>query len=64
MIPVHIDLGPDSLRVCAASGPVTPRDWECLTGQLWLTLHRPNNTPNERPLWLEVAEYGSGLALK
>ncbi len=32
-------------------------------GRLWLTLHRPNNTPNERPLWLVVAENGDGLAL-
>ncbi len=32
-------------------------------GQLWLTLHRPNNTPNERPLWLEVVDSGGGLEL-
>jgi hypothetical protein len=33
-------------------------------GRLWLTLHHPNPTPNERPLWLAVAENGRGLALK
>jgi len=33
-------------------------------GQLWLTLHQPNNSPNERPMWLEVAETGAGLALR
>ena len=30
-------------------------------GRLWLTLHQPNNSPNERPLWLEVMENGDGL---
>jgi arabinan endo-1,5-alpha-L-arabinosidase len=33
-------------------------------GQLWMTLHRPNDTPNERPLWLPVAETGGRLALR
>jgi len=33
-------------------------------GRLWLTLHQPNTTPNERPMWLEVAEIGDRLALK
>jgi hypothetical protein len=29
-----------------------------------MTLHHPNDTPNERPMWLEVAEHSGGLALK
>ena len=33
-------------------------------GRLWMTLHHPNDTPNERPLWLEVAEAGGGLAVE
>ncbi len=33
-------------------------------GRLWLTLHHPNHTPNERPVWIEVTENGAGLALK
>lgn len=34
------------------------------SGRLWMTLHQPNNTPNERPIWLEVTEQGDGLAAK
>jgi hypothetical protein len=33
-------------------------------GRLWMTLHRPNNSPNERPMWVEVVEHGGGLAVK
>ena len=33
-------------------------------GRLWMTLHRPNNTPNERPVWLEVRETDGGLLLR
>jgi hypothetical protein len=29
-----------------------------------MTLHQPNNSPNERPLWLEVMETGDGLATR
>jgi arabinan endo-1,5-alpha-L-arabinosidase len=31
-------------------------------GRLWMTLHRPNNSPNERPMWVEVVESDGGLA--
>lgn len=43
MIPVHIDLGPDSLRVCAASGPDTPafeRGRACDVAPEWGTVGR------------------------
>ena len=33
-------------------------------GRLWMTLHRPNNSPNERPMWIEVAERDGGLAVR
>jgi len=33
-------------------------------GQLWMTLHQPNNTPSERPVWLEVRETDRGLLLR
>ena len=33
-------------------------------GRLWMTLHQPNNSPNERPMWLEVVEREGGLTLK
>ena len=33
-------------------------------GRLLMTLHHPNDSPNERPTWLEVVESGGGLALK
>jgi hypothetical protein len=32
-------------------------------GCLWMTLHRPNNSPNERPMWVEVTERDGGLAV-
>ncbi|MBM4164750.1 MAG: glycoside hydrolase [Lentisphaerae bacterium] len=32
-------------------------------GRLWMTLHRPNNTPNERPMWVEVIERDEGLVV-
>lgn len=32
--------------------------------RLWMTLHHPNKTPNERPMWLEVVETREGLALR
>lgn len=32
--------------------------------RLWMTLHHPNDTPNERPVWLEVTETQGGLAVK
>lgn len=32
-------------------------------GRLWMALHHPNETPNERPMWLEVVEERSGLAV-
>jgi hypothetical protein len=25
-------------------------------GRLWMTLHRPNNSPNERPMWIDVTD--------
>lgn len=34
------------------------------TGRLWMTLHQPNNSPNERPVWLEVVEQEGGLVVK
>ncbi len=30
-------------------------------GQLWMTLHHPNKTPEERPTWIEVEETEDGL---
>lgn len=33
-------------------------------GRLWMTLHQPNNSPNERPLWLEVVENIDGLVIR
>jgi arabinan endo-1,5-alpha-L-arabinosidase len=33
-------------------------------GRLLMTLHHPNDSPNERPMWLEVVEREGGLALK
>ena len=33
-------------------------------GLLLMTLHRPNNSPFERPMWLEVVEQEGGLELK
>jgi arabinan endo-1,5-alpha-L-arabinosidase len=33
-------------------------------GRLHMTLHHPNNSPDERPMWLEVYESETGLALK
>mgnify|MGYP002391687132 CR=1 FL=1 len=53
-----------------SEAPIYGRDgghgmlFRAFDGQLWLTLHHPNNTPNERPLWLAVAETSDGLALK
>ena len=32
--------------------------------RLWMTLHHPNDTPNERPMWLEVTEDLDRLALE
>ena len=34
------------------------------TGRLQMTLHHPNESPHERPMWLEVIEQHDGLALK
>ena len=34
------------------------------TGKLQMTLHHPNQSPLERPMWLEVTEREGGLALK
>jgi hypothetical protein len=34
------------------------------SGRLLMTLHRPNDSPNERPMWLEVAEEYFRLVLK
>jgi hypothetical protein len=34
------------------------------SGRLLMTLHHPNDSPNERPVWLEVVESNGGLALK
>jgi arabinan endo-1,5-alpha-L-arabinosidase len=33
-------------------------------GRLLMTLHHPNQSPFERPMWLEVVEHMGGLALK
>jgi arabinan endo-1,5-alpha-L-arabinosidase len=33
-------------------------------GRLWMTLHHPNNSPNERPTWLEVREHDDGIVLQ
>ncbi len=49
-------------QILVADKPEGPyRDF---AGRLWLTLHQPNNSPNERPLWLEVVENNTGLTLK
>lgn len=32
-------------------------------GQLWMTLHHPNDTPNERAKWLPVVVTAAGLAV-
>lgn len=32
-------------------------------GQLWLALHRPNRTPDERPLFVPLREHGATLAV-
>lgn len=32
-------------------------------GKLWMTFHRPNNSPNERPVWIEVHERDGGLTV-
>ena len=34
-----------------------------LDGQLMITVHQPNQTPNERPVFLPVRETESGLEL-
>ena len=33
-------------------------------GRLWMTLHQPNKSPDERPVWLEVTEQEGGLVVK
>jgi hypothetical protein len=33
------------------------------SGRLRMTLHHPNNSPQERPMWLQVVERDGGLAL-
>ena len=33
-------------------------------GRLFVTFHAPNNTPNERPVFLEIEETGTGVRLK
>jgi hypothetical protein len=33
-------------------------------GRLFLTLHQPNNTPNERPVFREVVEESGSIRLK
>lgn len=32
-------------------------------GRLWMALHRPNNAPNERPVWVDVMEADGGLTV-
>jgi beta-xylosidase len=32
-------------------------------GKLMMTLHKPNNSPNERPMWIEVAEVDGKLVV-
>ena len=32
-------------------------------GRLFMTLHHPNDTPNERPVWVEVSETENGLTV-
>ncbi|MEO8397851.1 MAG: hypothetical protein ABI700_32965 [Chloroflexota bacterium] len=32
-------------------------------GQLWLAFHRPNQSPDERPLFTPVREHGTALEL-
>ncbi len=37
------------------------RDFE---GRLWMTLHHPNDSPFERPVWFEVVEGEAGIELR
>jgi hypothetical protein len=37
--------------------------FRALTGQLYLAIHTPNKTPDERPLFVEVAEEGGTLKI-
>lgn len=52
-----------------APAPLFSRDgghgmlFRAFDGRLLLTLHTPNRTPDERPVWLEVVERGGALAL-
>jgi hypothetical protein len=32
--------------------------------RLMLTFHRPNNTPEERPVFIEIEEVGDGIRIK
>jgi hypothetical protein len=34
------------------------------SGRLWMTLHHPNNSPFERPVWFEVVEGEAGIELR
>jgi arabinan endo-1,5-alpha-L-arabinosidase len=38
--------------------------FEDFNGRLRMTFHRPNQTPDERPMWLEVVETSDGIAIK
>jgi hypothetical protein len=38
--------------------------FRALTGRLYLAIHTPNKTPDERPLFLEVAEEGGTLKIR
>lgn len=50
-----------------SEAPIYARDgghgmlFRAFDGRLWMTLHQPNNTPHERPIWLEVTEQGDGF---
>jgi hypothetical protein len=33
-------------------------------GRLFATFHRPNRTPDERPVFIEIEDTGDGLRLK
>lgn len=33
-------------------------------GRLWMTLHCPNRTPDERPLWIEVTEEKGAIGIR
>jgi arabinan endo-1,5-alpha-L-arabinosidase len=33
-------------------------------GRLFVTLHKPNNSPMERPVFLEIEETDTGIRLK